>query len=84
MNTTSALEKRIAVALSSNITAANLASLIAETETAIAAADEVAEAEREKALDPALSPDAKALVAGSRRRPRYTGVTGARAAEREA
>ena len=35
-------------------------SLIAETETAIAAADEVAEAEREKALDPALSPDPKA------------------------
>jgi hypothetical protein len=41
MNRTSALEKRIAVALSSNITAANLASLIAETETAVAAADEV-------------------------------------------
>jgi hypothetical protein len=34
MNTTSALEKRIAVALSSDITAANLVSLIAETETA--------------------------------------------------
>ena len=34
MNTTSALEKRIAVALSSDIRAANLSSLIAETETA--------------------------------------------------
>jgi hypothetical protein len=35
-----------------------LAALIAETETAIAAADEAAEAEREKAPDPALCPDA--------------------------
>jgi hypothetical protein len=35
-----------------------LASLIAETETAIAAAYEAAEVERERALDPALCPDA--------------------------
>ncbi len=35
MNATGALEKRIAVALSSDITAANLASLIIETETAM-------------------------------------------------
>jgi hypothetical protein len=58
MNT--ALEKRIAAALQDNLPSANLALLIAETEGAIADADETAEAERTKALDPALSPDANA------------------------
>jgi hypothetical protein len=58
---TSELEKKIATALANkDIGSSNLAALIAETETAIAAADQAAEAEREKALDPALSPDPKA------------------------
>jgi predicted transcriptional regulator len=58
---TSELEKKIATALADQeIASSNLAVLIAETETAIAAADQAAEAEREKALDPALSPDPKA------------------------
>jgi hypothetical protein len=58
---TSAIEKRVSTMLSSrDATSDDLASLIAETETAIAAADEAAEAERKKALDPALSPDPKA------------------------
>jgi predicted transcriptional regulator len=58
---TSELEKKIATALADkDIASSNLAALIAETETAIAAADQAAEAEREKALDPALSPDPKA------------------------
>jgi hypothetical protein len=58
---TSAIEKRVSTMLSStDATSDDLASLIAETETAIAAADEAAEAEREKALDPALYPDPKA------------------------
>jgi hypothetical protein len=57
----SELEKKIATALANkDIGSSNLAALIAETETAIAAADQAAEAEREKALDPALSPDPKA------------------------
>jgi hypothetical protein len=58
---TSELEKKIATALADkDIASSNLAALFAETETAIAAADQAAEAEREKALDPALSPDPKA------------------------
>ena len=58
MNTTS-LEKKIAAALADkDIGSSALASLIAETETAIAAAYEAAEVERERALDPALCPDA--------------------------
>jgi hypothetical protein len=58
---TSAIEKRVSTMLSSrDATSDDLASLIAETETAIAAADEAAEAERKKALDPVLSPDPKA------------------------
>jgi hypothetical protein len=58
---TSELEKKIATALADkDIASSNLAALIAETETAIAAADQAAEAERDKALDPALSPDPNA------------------------
>ena len=56
----STLEKRIASALSGDTTSADLAILIAETEAAISQADATAEAERAKALDLALSPDAKA------------------------
>jgi hypothetical protein len=49
---TSELEKKIATALADkDIASSNLAALIAETDTTIAAADEAAEAEREKALD---------------------------------
>jgi hypothetical protein len=58
LNTT--LEKRVAAALTDDITSADLAALIAETEAAITDADVTAEAERTKALDPALSPDATA------------------------
>ena len=54
----SALEKRIASALSSDDTAGNLAALVDETEAAIIQADATAEAEREKALDPLISRDA--------------------------
>jgi hypothetical protein len=68
MNTTSALEKRTAVALSSDITAANLSSLIAKTETAIAAADQAAEAEREKPDSSwaAIGPDRATAAPGGR------------------
>lgn len=52
------LEKRIVAALSDEISSKNLAALIAETGTAIAAAEEAAEAERTKALDPIASPNA--------------------------
>ena len=51
MNTTS-LERKIATALADkDIASSNLAALIAETDTTIGAADEAAEAGREKALD---------------------------------
>jgi hypothetical protein len=53
----SKLEKRITAALVSAITSADLAALIEETETAIVAADAAARAERERALDPLVSPD---------------------------
>jgi hypothetical protein len=56
MNTT--LEQRIATVLSSDTTSDVVAILITEVETAIVAADNAAEAEREKALDPIASPDA--------------------------
>ncbi len=52
------LEPRLAQALGDDaVPSHTLAALIAETEQAIVAADETAEAERIKALDPALSPD---------------------------
>lgn len=54
----SALEKQIATALTSDITASDLATLVTETEAAINEAEEVAKAERVKALDPLASPDA--------------------------
>ena len=54
------LEKQIATALIADTTSADLAALIAEAETAINQADATANAERTKALDPVLSPDAKA------------------------
>ncbi len=55
---TCTLEQKIAAALAAaDITSADLAALIAETEKAILAADEAAVAERERAHDPALSPD---------------------------
>jgi hypothetical protein len=55
------LESRIATALTADdITSSGLGELIAETETAITAADQAADEERVKALDPALSPDPKA------------------------
>jgi hypothetical protein len=58
---TLSLEKRIASAIAaSDARSADLATLVADTEAAIAAAGAGAEAERAKALDPALSPDAKA------------------------
>jgi hypothetical protein len=54
-----ALEKRIASALADDAPppSADLASLIRETEAAITAADESADGERARALDPLLSPD---------------------------
>ena len=55
------LENRIATALAAiDITSTDLTQLVVEAEAAIAAADNVAEDERAKALDPALSPDPKA------------------------
>jgi hypothetical protein len=51
-------EKQITAALgSTNITSGALATLIVETESAIAQAEQAAESERARALDPALSPD---------------------------
>jgi hypothetical protein len=50
-----ALEKRITTALAADTTSSDLATLIQETEAGIVAAD--AAAERERAFDPALSPD---------------------------
>ena len=50
-----ALEKKIASALTADVKSADIAALIAETEVAITQA---AEAERAKALDPIVSPDA--------------------------
>ena len=58
MNAT--LESRIATALAAtDITSADLGQLLVEADAAITAADETAEEERTKALDPALSPDPK-------------------------
>jgi hypothetical protein len=55
------LEQRITSALTdAEMTSASLAMLTQETETAIIAAEQGADAERTKALDPTLSPDAKA------------------------
>jgi hypothetical protein len=55
------LEQRITAALAdADMNSADLATLIQETETAIVAAEQSAEAERTKGLDPTLSPDAKA------------------------
>ena len=54
------LEKRIAAALTENITSADLSALITECEAAIAQADASVVAQRTRALDPVLSPDAKA------------------------
>ena len=52
------LEQRIAKMLAADdARSCDLTTLIAETEAAAAAADETAKTEREKALDPALSPD---------------------------
>jgi hypothetical protein len=60
----STLESRIATALmADDITSSGLGELIAETETAITAADQAADEERVKALDPAISPDPKAARA---------------------
>lgn len=52
-----ALEQRSANALSSDTASNIIALLITEVESAIIAADKTAEAEREKALDPIVSPD---------------------------
>jgi hypothetical protein len=54
-----ALEKKISDALSNNnnLASADLSNLVTETEAAIIAADQAAEAEHARALDPALSPD---------------------------
>jgi hypothetical protein len=58
MNTTN-LETRIASALTNaDITSRDLASLLTALEAGISVADEAAEAAREKALDPIVSPDA--------------------------
>lgn len=54
------LEQRIATALSSNTRSADLAALTAETESAITQVETTAGAEKEKALNPALSPDPRA------------------------
>jgi hypothetical protein len=54
----SELEKRITAALVDATTSAELAALIEATETAIVTADAAADAERERALDPLVSPDA--------------------------
>ncbi len=52
------LDQRIASALSdAKISSGELTELITETETAFAAAEVTAQAEREKALDPIASPD---------------------------
>ena len=55
-----ALEQQVAMALVADTTSADLTALIAETEAAIIQADAAVSAERTKALDPVLSPDAKA------------------------
>ena len=54
------LENRIATALAAtDITSSDLSQLLVEADAAITAADNTAEEERAKALDPALSPDPK-------------------------
>jgi hypothetical protein len=56
---TPSLEQRIATALASDdIASVDLATLITETEAAVATADEAATRAREQALDPIASPDA--------------------------
>lgn len=52
------LEKRIAAALTEDVTSTELAAVIANTEAAITEADATAKAEKEKALDLLVSPDA--------------------------
>jgi hypothetical protein len=55
------LERRIAAALSDEaVTSAALLELIQETDAALVTADASVEEERERAMDPAISPDAKA------------------------
>ena len=55
------LENRITTVLAAiDITSTDLHQLVVEAEAAISAADNAAEDERAKALDPALSPDPKA------------------------
>jgi hypothetical protein len=55
----STLDERIASALANaKITSAEVMELIAETEAALTMAEQRAEAEREKALNPIASPDA--------------------------
>src|SRR5512139_3041509 len=55
------LEQEIVAALAdADIKSSDLEALIAETEAAITQADATANVERTKALDPVLSPDAKA------------------------
>jgi hypothetical protein len=71
-----ALEQRIATALVTDTTSADLTALIAETEAAITVADATASAERTKSLDPVLSPDAKAAMVMPR--PKYLSSTRSR------
>ena len=52
------LEARITAALTTDIASADIAALITETEGAVTQAEATAEAERKKALDPVVSPDA--------------------------
>ena len=60
-NPTPTLEQKIAAALTTaDVTSTDLGQLIAETEVGITTADQTADEERVKALDPALSPDPKA------------------------
>ena len=58
MSNKQALEQQIAAALAdAGIASADLAVLVQETEAAIVAADQAAATERERAHDPAQSPD---------------------------
>ena len=58
------LEQRVATALAANDTsAAALAELLSEVDTAITVTDKSAEEERVRALDPLISPDPKAALA---------------------
>ncbi len=61
MSEQTTLEQRISTVLADNETHSSvIAALIAETETAIAAADENAKREEERVFDPRATPDAKA------------------------